>query len=127
MGRFLDLIFPDRVYRREQKELEKERMLKRLDGFDTQFDSIRNILIKTSAAHSRREKAADEVLTKILFRLDELGEELRKIDKKLDIVNVKLDGLEKKFGEVATSTNTGDKVTPRQVLNEYLYGENGDE
>ena len=123
MGRLLDLIFPERVYRREQKELEKERMLKRLDGFDMQFDSMRNILIKTSAARSRREKAADEVLAKILFRLDEAMERFDVVEKKLDATNERLDGLEKRMSGVP-----GDQViTPRQVLNEYLYGENGDE
>ena len=120
MGRLLDLIFPERVYRREQRELEKERMHKRLDGFDLQLDNIRNILIKTSASHARRDKAADEVLTKILFRFDELEGRQKALEGKLDEIGKKLDAL-------ATSGNLPGGVSAKQILSEYIYGERGDE
>lgn len=113
MGRLLDLIFPGRVYRREQRELEKERIRKRVDGIDLQLDNIRNILIKTSASHARRDKAADEVLTKILFRFDELEGKLDEIGKKLDTL--------------AASGSLPGGVSGKQIMSEYIYGEHGDE
>lgn len=138
MGRFLDLIFPERVYRREQRE----RAMQQLRQNGDQIDHANNVLLKTSAIHARHDKLTHELLGKCLARMDELDQKIEGTDRKLEIMDKKLDSketaelllkvlerlekLEKKLDEKPMATMPGG-VSFSQIMSEYAYGEKGDE
>lgn len=138
MGRLLDLIFPERVYRREQREMAMRQLLQNGD----QIDHTNNVLLKMSAIHAKHDKLTHELLGKCLARMDELDQKIEGTDRKLETMDKKLDSketaelllkvlerlekLEKKLGEKPMATMPGG-VPFTQIMSEYVYGENGDE
>ena len=110
MGRFLsrmlDVIFPGRVYRRD-KLAEMEAGLR---AINEKADKLKVMLTASESTRSRRHKATDEVLTKILVRLDEIA--------------IKLESVEAKAAQPGKASND---VSQKQIVSEWLYGEHGDE
>ena len=109
MGRLLDLLFPNRVHERKQRE---ENAL-RVKESGEKIDRLRSLVVRTEAIHSKRSKGLEELMLKLLSRMDE-------IDKRLDAI-------ERKIENSAAKGRPSDEVSAKQVLSEYLFGENGDE
>ena len=116
MGRILDLIFPERVYRREQRE----RAEAQLNDNGAKLSELRTLIIRTEAVRGKRGKVTEEVLVKILERIE-------RVDQKIDKLDQRLDAIEKKLTEGAANGTLPGGVSPKQLLSEYLFGENGDE
>lgn len=109
MGRLLDLLFPSRVHARKQRE---EAMAQgSVNG--EKLDRLRSLIVRTEAVHSKRRKESDELLLKVLSRMDELDR--------------KVDALDKKITDAVAGGTLPGGVFLSQVANEYLYGANGDE
>lgn len=138
MGRLLDLIFPERVYRREQRE----RAMQQLHQNGNQIDHTNNVLIKTSAIHAKHDKLTHDLLGKCLARMDELDQKIEGMDRRLEAMDKKLDSkettelllkmldrlekLEKKLDEKPVATMPVG-VPISQIMSEFVYGEKGDE
>ena len=117
MGRLLDLIFPDKAYRREREESEREKKEKeqqeRLSLIERLIRRLDQVSCTSFAGLAKRMKEISEGQAKIEMHLEKIEGRLESIEKLLAI-------------RVAEESVEG-KVTSKQVLAEYLYGEHGDE
>ena len=106
-GRFLDLLFPERVYRRKKQE-ETEAKLALIDE---KADKLIKISTASEAIKSKRHKTLEELLVKVLERLEQVEKKLETVDKTT----------------AESAKRIGNEVTAKQILSEYIYGEKGDE
>ena len=117
MGRLLDLIFPEKAYRKEREELEREKKEKEQEE---RFSLIEQLI-------RRLGQVSCTSFAGLAKRMKEISKRQATMDKRLDKIESKLAGIEALLAVKAAEESGEAKVTPRQILQEYLYGEHGDE
>lgn len=116
MGRFLDLIFPERAYRRERRAEEKASF----DGIKKGIEGLHKLICGVAASRARRDKENAELMMKLFDRMNEL-------DEKMDSLKAEIEAAGKSAAKSEGRAAHPESPTVRQILNEYVYGANGDE
>ncbi len=116
MGRILDLIFPERAYRRERRAEEKASF----DGIKKEIGGLHKLICGVAASRTRRDKENTELMMKLFDRINQLED-------KLDSLKATIEAAGKSGAKSEGQAANPDSPTVRQILNEYVYGANGDE
>ena len=136
MGRLLELIFPEREYQRKKKEAEQLETKARIEGYGVVLDSLtekvdglRSLFVRTEAIRNKREKEKENRLNRLDEKLEgsQTIELLQKLLNRIDEIDKRLDAIERKIENSAAKGRPSDEVSAKQILSEYLFGENGDE
>ena len=125
MGRLLDLILPGRAYRREREERERKekeraeaeqlaRIERMLEGVGRVLERLDKVTCTGIAGLSKKSRTVCDGLDGIEKQLERIEGHLESVELLMSVRN-------------AEEANSEKKVTPRQILQEYLYGEGGDE
>ena len=117
MGRLLDLIFPEKAYRKEREALEREKKEKEQQE---RFSLIERLI-------RRLDQVSCTSFSGLAKRTKEISERQATMDNRLNKIESKLATIEALLVVKAAEESGDAKVTPRQILQEYLYGEHGDE
>lgn len=133
MGRLLELIFPEREYQRKKKEAEQRETKARIEGYldslTEKVDGLRSLFVRTEAIRNKREKEKENRLNRLDEKLEgsQTIELLQKLLNRIDEIDKRLDAIERKIENSAAKGRPSDEVSAKQILSEFLFGENGDE